>query len=59
MRLSQRPWSPLGILRGLAGFLYRQRVWWLVPMVAVVLLVGILLALVRGSPQGPLFYPLF
>ena len=51
--------SRLRILRELAGFLYQQRLWWMIPMLAVVLFVGILLAVVSGSPLAPLFYPLF
>lgn len=53
-RLQQNP----GFLRELADFLRENRKWWLVPIIAVILLLGILIAL-GGSAAAPFIYTLF
>ena len=40
------------------GFLNHNKKWWLLPMLAVILALGILV-LVGGSPLGPFIYTLF
>ncbi|HEX5727139.1 MAG TPA: DUF5989 family protein [Longimicrobiaceae bacterium] len=54
-RLSAR----LQVLRELAAFLRERRLWWLLPMLFVVLSVGVLLALAQGSVLAPFIYTLF
>jgi len=49
--------SPAG---GLMAFLWRNKIWWLTPAVAVLLLVGLLLYLSMRSPAtSPFTYTLF
>jgi hypothetical protein len=55
----RRAASRLLVLRELAAFLGRRRLWWLVPMVAVLVLTAVLLLLAQGSAVAPLLYPLF
>ena len=47
------------ILRELAMFLRERRLWWLVPMVTVLLVFGVLLVLAHASAVGPFIYSLF
>jgi hypothetical protein len=47
-----------GPLRELAAALWQHKRWWLVPVVAALLLLGVLLAL-SGSAAAPLIYTLF
>lgn len=52
------PASPPGLLRELVEFLVREKKWWLLPIVAALLLMGILAAAMH-SPLAPVIYPLF
>lgn len=47
-----------GLLPELWGFLSANRKWWLLPILAVLLLFGLLLFL-GGTAAGPFIYPLF
>lgn len=46
-------------LRELLGYLWEQRLWWLIPVVAVLVLVGSLLVFAQGSALAPFVYTLF
>ncbi len=52
-----------GIKLGIAGelliFLWRQKLWYLVPFLAVLLLLGLGLVLTEGSALAPLIYTMF
>jgi Family of unknown function (DUF5989) len=43
----------------LLGFLWERKLWWLIPMVAVLLLLGILLIFAQSSAIAPFVYTLF
>ncbi|MGQ0645254.1 MAG: DUF5989 family protein [Elusimicrobiota bacterium] len=47
------------ICRQLLAFLWAQKLWWLVPLVAVLALLGSLLFLAQGSALAPFIYTLF
>ena len=40
------------------GFLRHNKKWWMIPMLAIILLLGVLV-LVSGSPVAPFIYTLF
>ena len=40
-------------------FLWRQKLWWLVPMIALLLLFGLLIALGSSAGIGPFIYTFF
>ncbi|MEI8357612.1 MAG: DUF5989 family protein [Deltaproteobacteria bacterium] len=44
---------------GLIAFLWRNKIWWLTPAVAVLLLTGLLLWFGRSSATSPFTYTLF
>jgi hypothetical protein len=46
---------PPGLLREFAGFLMHNKKWWLLPVVAVLLLAGVLIVL-AGTAAGPWLY---
>ena len=55
-----RAWSSrLEVIGELCGFLWRQRLWWLVPMVTALLVFGLLLLFAQSSPVTPFIYTLF
>ena len=43
----------------LLAFLWQRRLWWMVPMVLLLLVFGLLLALAQGSAVMPFVYTLF
>lgn len=47
------------ITRELLGFLWERKLWWLIPMVSVLLLLGILLVFAQSSAIAPFIYTLF
>ena len=40
-------------------FIKEEKKWWLVPLIAVLLLVGALVLFAGSSPLAPFLYPLF
>jgi len=49
----------VGIVRELFSFLWKRKLWWLIPMFVVIVLFGILLIFAQGSPVAPFIYTLF
>ena len=49
----------LGIIGELLRFLWQQKLWWLIPMIVVLLLFVVLLVFAQGSAVGPFIYTLF
>jgi hypothetical protein len=49
----------MGIAGELMGFLWERRLWWLIPMVGVLLMFGALMVTAQGSALGPFIYTLF
>jgi hypothetical protein len=49
----------LGIAGELIGFLWERKLWWLIPMVLVLLAFGGLLVTAQSSALGPFIYTLF
>jgi len=47
------------IIRELLQFLWQQRLWWLIPMVVVLLVFGVLMIFAQSSPLAPFIYTLF
>jgi hypothetical protein len=51
--------SNIGIVGQLLNFLWQRKLWWLIPMVTVLLLFGLLLIFASASGVGPFIYTLF
>lgn len=51
--------SNIGILGELVNFLWKRKLWWLIPMVVILLLFGLLLIFASASGVGPFIYTLF
>ncbi len=49
----------LEIMRDLLGFLWQRKLWWLTPMLVVLLLFGMLLVFAQGSAVAPFIYTPF
>ncbi len=48
-----------GIAGELMGFLWHRKLWWLIPMVFVLLVFGGLMVTAQSSALGPFIYTLF
>lgn len=59
MGLLQNARSQLSIASELLGYLWRRKLWWMIPVVTVLVLFGILLVFAQSSVWAPFIYPLF
>ncbi len=48
-----------GIFAELLRFLWMKKLWWMIPMVIVLVLFGLLLVFAQGSGLAPFIYTLF
>ncbi len=46
------------ILRGLFGFLWKNKLWWIIPMIILLIIFFLLMIFAQSTPLGPLIYPL-
>ena len=53
------PSSYAPVFEGDEAFLWARKLWWMVPIVASLVLVGILVVLASSSPVSPFIYTLF
>ncbi len=51
--------AKLGIFGELLMFLWKRKLWWMIPMIIVLVLFGLLLILTQGSAIAPFIYTLF
>ena len=49
----------LGIIGELLRFLWLRKLWWLIPMIVVLVLFVVLLVFAQGSAVAPFIYTLF
>ena len=49
----------VGVVGEVLTFLWKRKLWWLIPMVAVLLLFGLLLIFATTSGVAPFIYTLF
>lgn len=49
----------LGVVGEFFGFLWQRKLWWLIPMVTVLVLFGILLLVAQVSAIQPFIYTLY
>jgi hypothetical protein len=51
--------SNFGVVGELLGFLWARKLWWIIPMVTVLLLFGLLVIFGSASGLAPFIYTLF
>ncbi len=51
--------SRLGIFGELLSFLWQRKLWWMIPMVVVLVLFGLLMIFTGSSAVAPFIYTLF
>ena len=48
-----------GIAGEIISFLWQRKLWWLIPMITLLLLMGLMLVFATSSGALPFLYPLF
>ncbi|KKS97766.1 MAG: hypothetical protein UV73_C0005G0043 [Candidatus Gottesmanbacteria bacterium GW2011_GWA2_43_14] len=48
-----------GIIKELLQYLWKERLWWMIPMITVLILLGVLMVFAQSSPAAPFIYTLF
>jgi len=43
----------------LISFLWKAKLWWMIPMITVMILISLMIILGTSSPLGPFIYTLF
>ncbi len=51
--------SKLAIFKELLVFLWRKKLWWLIPMIVVLVLFGLFMIFAQSSAVAPFIYSLF
>ncbi len=51
--------SRVGIVQELVDFFWQRKLWWLIPMVLLLLLFSLLLIFAEGTGLGPFVYTIF
>lgn len=59
MKTSKKVSSRMSVVNELFGFLWERKLWWLIPMVAVLVAFGLLLVFAQASGIAPFIYTLF
>jgi len=59
MRVIRNIVSKLGVLGELMTFLWKNKLWWLIPIVVGLVLLGLLVVFTQGSAVAPFIYTLF
>jgi len=55
----QRFVSRLGILGELLKFLWQRKLWWIIPMIVMLILFTLFLVAAQGSALAPFIYTIF
>jgi hypothetical protein len=57
-RFMQAFFNKLGIAGELLSFLWAQKLWWMIPLVVMLLMLAALIAFASATSLGPFIYPL-
>ncbi|NCO32613.1 MAG: hypothetical protein AUJ92_14840 [Armatimonadetes bacterium CG2_30_59_28] len=58
MKFIERTRTKLGIIGELFRFLMARKLWWMIPLIVVLILFGVLIILAQSSAIAPFIYPL-
>ncbi len=59
MRYVRDAFRRLGVVNGLFAFLWKQKLWWMIPILLAVVVVGLIVALAAHPAAAPFIYTLF
>ena len=58
MRLVQQATTRAAIVGEVFSFFWKQKLWWLIPLLVILLAVGVLFLIAQVSSAAPWMYPL-
>lgn len=58
-RLIAKAKAKFGIAGEFLEFLWTEKIWWMIPMVLVLLVFGLLIVFAQSSPIAPFIYTMF
>ena len=47
------------IFKEFGQFIVQEKKWWMVPLMAIILILGVVVVFAESSPLAPFLYPLF
>jgi uncharacterized membrane protein len=47
------------IIRELLSFFWKEKMWWMIPMIIILVLLGVLIIFSQSTPVAPFIYTLF
>ena len=59
MSYIKRVMAKLGIMGELFEFFWERKLWWLIPMIAMLMIFGLLIVFTHGTVVAPFIYTLF
>ncbi|MGA2586988.1 MAG: DUF5989 family protein [Candidatus Aminicenantales bacterium] len=59
MSIAKKFSARLDIFRELLSFFWKRKLWWLIPMIAILLLFALILVFAQSSALAPFIYTLF
>ena len=59
MKVTEKLSGRASIMGELVVFLWERKLWWMIPMVTVLVVFGTLMVLAQGSALSPFIYTLF
>ena len=59
MKSARKIGGRVSIMGEFVAFLWERKLWWMIPMVTVLLLFGTLMVLAQGTALSPFIYTLF
>ena len=59
MSYFKRVTAKLGIIGDLLQFFWERKLWWLMPMILTLMLLGLLIVFTQGTAVAPFIYTLF
>lgn len=59
LRFLRTTGARVSIVGELLAYLWRRKLWWMIPMVTILALFGLLLVFTQGSALAPFIYTLF
>jgi len=59
LRVLRTAGARVSIVGELLAYLWRRKLWWMIPMVTILALFGLLLVFTQGSALAPFIYTLF
>ena len=51
--------SKLSIIKELFGFLHREKKWWLIPLIVMLVMLALVIIFAQSSALAPFLYPFF